>query len=164
MDDLGFSENDRKSTLQNIKDCASAAAIEKLDEKINLQDVVSINKNKDNVKHASSTKIEDIRKLNSKEKTYLTKIKLMPYGTLFDFIINQQRDKIRRKLSWFSPVSNKALFVSLLGNKPYEKSLNAIAIDLARNNILIVKIEEKRYFNKVLSGIFSKLKNVMSDK
>ena len=164
MDDLGFSENDRKSTLQNIKDCASAAAIEKLDEKINLQDVVSINKNKDNVKHASSKKIEDIRKLNSEEKTYLTKIKLMPYGTLFDFIINQQRDKIRRKLSWFSPVSNKALFVSLLGNKPYEKSLNAIAIDLARNNILIVKIEEKRYFNKVLSGIFSKLKNVMSDK
>ena len=160
MDDLGFSENDRKSTLQNIKDCAEAATVDKLDNKIKLKNVASINKSKDNVTKAASAKIEDIRELSSDEKTQLTKIKLMPYGTLFDFIINQQRDKIRRRLSWFSPVSNKALFVSLLGNKPYEKTLSAIAIDLARNNIIIVKVENKKYFNQVLKTIFSKLKGM----
>lgn len=163
MDDLGFSENDRKSTLQNVKDCAQAASVNKLDKDIELSHVVSINKNKAYVNKSTSTHIEEIRDLSSKEKTQLTKIKLMPYGTLFDFIINQQRDKIRRRLSWFSPVSNKALFVSLLGNKPYEKSLNAIAIDLARNNILVVKVKEKRYFNQVMKDIFLKLKGMIHD-
>ena len=162
MDDLGFSDNDRKATIQNIHECAQAASLNKLDKDIDMINVVSINKNKENFKKAASAKIEEIRELSSIEKTQLTKIRLMPYGTLFDFITNQQRDKIRRRLSWFSPVSNKALFVSLLGNKPFEQSLKAIAIDLARNNILIVKFEEKKYFNKVLKTVFSKLKAIVN--
>jgi hypothetical protein len=163
MDELGFSENDRTNTLNNIKECADAALNDKLDEDIKLQEVATINKNKKNIKKAGSAKIEDLRPLTDKEKTELTKIRLMPYGTLFDFITNQQRDKIRRKLSWFSPVSNKALFVSLLGNRPYEKSLNAIAIDIARNNIIIVKFEKERYFTRVLGSVFSKLKGLIGE-
>jgi hypothetical protein len=161
MDELGFSENDRNKTLNNIKECAQAATIGELEKDIVLEEVATINKNKKNVKKAGSVKIEELRPLTDLEKTELTKIRLMPYGTIFDFIINQQRDKIRRKLSWFSPVSNKALFVSLLGKKPYEKSLNAIAIDIARKNIIVVKEEKKKYFDKVLGDIFSKLKGMV---
>ena len=161
MNDLGFSENDRKKTLNNIKECAQAASENTLEADIELENVATINKNKKNVKTAGSAKIEELRDLTPLERTELTKIRLMPYGTLFDFITNQQRDKIRRKLSWFSPVSNKALFVSLLGSQPYEKSLNAIAIDLARKNIIVIKVEEKKYFEHVLGGIFSKLKNMV---
>jgi hypothetical protein len=158
MDELGFSENDRIKTINNIKECANAATEETLDKDIKLDEVATINKNKQNVKRAGSVKIEELRELTAKEKSELTKIRLLPYGTNFDFITNQQRDRIRRKLSWFSPVSNKALFVSLLGKQPYEKSLNAVAIDLARKNILIVKPEKKKYFDKVLGDIFTKLK------
>jgi hypothetical protein len=161
MDELGFSENDRTKTLSNIKDCANAAMTDDLTDDIKLQEVATINKDKKNIKKAGSVKIEELRPLTAKERTELTKIKLMPYGTLFDFITNQQRDKIRRKLSWFSPVSNKALFVSLLGNRPYERSLNAIAIDIARSNIIVVKIEKKKYFDKVLGDILSKLKGII---
>lgn len=160
MDELGFSENDRSRTLNNIKECADAASKGTLTKDIKLIEIPTINKNKANIKRAGSVKIEELRDLTEIEKTELTKIRLMPYGTLFDFIINQQRDKIRRKLSWFSPVSNKALFVTLLGNKPYEKSLNAIAIDIARKNIIIVKIEKKKYFDTVLKTIFTKLKTI----
>ena len=162
MDELGFSENDRTKTLNNIKDCTNAAMTGDLDKDIKLQEVATINKNKKNVKKAGSVKIEELRPLTSSEKTELTKIRLMPYGTLFDFITNQQRDKIRRKLSWFSPVSNKALFVSLLGNQPFEKTLNAIAIDINRKNIIVVKVEKKKYFDEVLVDIFSKLKGMIS--
>lgn len=161
MDELGFSENDRKKTLNNIKECANAAMTNNLDDDIKLQEVATINKDKKNVKKAGSVKLEELRPLTNREKTELTKVRLMPYGTIFDFIINQQRDKIRRKLSWFSPVSNKALFVSLLGNQPYERSLNAIAIDIARKNIIVVPIEEKKYFDNVLGNIFSKLKGLV---
>ena len=161
MDELGFSENDRTKTLNNIKECAQAATKNDLGKNIQLEEVTTINENKKNVKkEAGSVKIEELRSLTPIEKTELTKIRLMPYGTLFDFIINQQRDKVRRKLSWFSPISNKALFVSLLGKRPYEKSLNAIAIDIARKNIIVVKVEKKKYFNTILSGIFSKLKGL----
>jgi hypothetical protein len=161
MDELGFSENDRNKTLNNIKECAQAASTNDLKEDIKLEDVATINKNKKNIKRAGSVKIEELRPLTDLEKTELTKIRLMPYGSLFDFITNQQRDKIRRKLSWFSPVSNKALFVSMLGKQPYEKSLNAVAIDVARKNIIPVKIEKKKYFDTVLVDIFSKLKGIV---
>ncbi len=160
MDELGFSENDRSRTLNNIKECAEAASEGTLTEDIELTEVPTINKNKANIKRAGSVKLEELRELTEVEKTELTKIRLMPYGTLFDFIINQQRDKIRRKLSWFSPVSNKALFVTLLGSKPYEKSLNAIAIDIARKNIIVVKQEKKKYFDSVLKTIFNKLQSI----
>ena len=163
MDELGFSENDRTNTLNNIKECADAALNDKLDKDIKLQEVATINKNKKNIKKAGSAKIEDLRPLTDKEKSELTKIRLMSYGTLFDFITNQQRNKIRRKLSWFSPVSNKALFVSLLGNRPYEKSLNAIAIDIARNNIIVVKVEKEKYFSQVLGNVFSRLKGLIGE-
>lgn len=162
MDDLGFSENDRKMTIQNVKECAESAKLNKLTKDIDLSHVSSINKKTVKFDRSSSTKIEEKRELTSTEKSQLTKIKLTPYGTLFDFILNQQRDKIRRRLSWFSPVSNKALFVSLLGNQPYERSLDSLAIDLARNNIVIVKLEEKKYFNQVMKDIFSKLKGMVS--
>jgi hypothetical protein len=160
MDELGFSENDRSRTLNNIKECANAATAGTLTKDIKLSEVSTINKNKTNAKKAGSVKLEDLRDLTEEEKTELTKIRLMPYGTLFDFIINQQREKIRRKLSWFSPVSNKALFVTLMGSKPYERSLNAIAIDIARKNIIVVKEEKKRYFDSVLKTIFTKLQKI----
>ncbi len=162
MDELGFSENDRSRTLNNIKECANAATAGTLTKEIKLSEVATINKNKTNAKKAGSVKLEELRDLTEVEKAELTKIRLMPYGTLFDFIINQQRQKIRRKLSWFSPVSNKALFVTLMGSKPYEKSLNAIAIDLARKNIIVVKKEEKKYFDSVLRTIFKKLQTITS--
>ncbi len=162
MDELGFSDNDRSKTLNNIKECANAAMNDSLQEDIVLQEVPTINKNKQNIKKPGSSKIEDLRPLTDKEKSELTKIRLLPYGTIFDFITNQQRDKIRRRLSWFSPVSNKALFVSLLGKRPYEKSLNAVAIDLARKNIVIVRPVEKRYFKGVMSDVLSKLKGLIN--
>ncbi|MCF6287914.1 MAG: DUF1631 domain-containing protein [Proteobacteria bacterium] len=158
MDELGFSENDRSRTINNIKECAEAASNDTLEKDIELAEVATINKEKKNVKKAGSKRIEELRPLTDKEKHYLTKVKLMPYGSLFDFLINQQRDRIRRQLSWFSPVSNKALFVTILGKKPYEVSLNAIAIDLCRKNILIVKIKDSKYFETVLNNMFAKLK------
>jgi hypothetical protein len=161
MDELGFSENDRTNTLNNVKECANAASDETLDKDIKLEKVTSINKEKQNIKKAGSVKIEELRELTDIEKSELTKVRLLPYGTIFDFMINQQRETIRRKLSWFSPVSNKALFVSLLGKKPYEKSLNAVAIELARKNIIIVKVEKKKYFESVLGNIFTKLKDIV---
>ena len=106
-------------------------------------------------------KLEELRELTHEERMELTKIKLLPYGALFDFIINQQRETIRRKLSWFSPVSNRALFVSLLGNKPHDRTLNSLAIDINRKNIILVKLDEKKYFNKALESIFTKLRNLV---
>ena len=161
MDELGFSKNDRTNTINNINECTQAAINKIPEDKLNLVDIPSINKIRKKVNQSGTKKIEEIRKLSSKERTELTKFKLVPYGTFFDFIMNQQREKIRRKLSWFSPVSNKALFVSLLGNKPLEMSMNLVAIDLARKAILKVEIPDTNYFERTLSTIFSKLKGMI---
>lgn len=163
MDELGFSDNDRHKTINNFKECADKASKGHLDVNIELAEVASIQKGGVSKKEDSkpSSKIEELRELTHEERMELTKVKLLPYGSLFDFIINQQRDQVRRKLSWFSPVSNKALFVSLLGNKPHDRTLNSVAIDIHRKNIILVKLEQKKYFNKALSSIFDKLKSLV---
>lgn len=163
MDELGFSDNDRHHTINNFKECAYSASKKELTNDIQLDEIASIKKgdvaNEDPNKE--DVKLEELRELTHEERMELTKVKLLPYGTLFDFIINQQRDTVRRKLSWFSPVSNKALFVTLLGNKPHDRTLNSVAIDIHRKNIMIVKLDEKKYFNKALGNIFTKLKNMV---
>ena len=78
---------------------------------------------------------------------------------MFDFLKESQGEVIRRKLSWFSPLSNKALFVSLAGRKPYECSMNTVAIGIYNNDIIKVKVENKKYFNRFLSKLLEKLKN-----
>ena len=162
MDELGFSKIDRTKTLNNIKECTQAAINKTPEAEIPLEKVTSISKSTKPINKQGTKKIEEIRELTNKEKAELSKFKLVPYGTFFDFVMNQQRDKVRRKLSWFSPLSNRALFVSVLGNKPHEMSMNLIAIDIARKAIIQIDVQKTQYFEKTLKNIFAKLKGMMT--
>ena len=50
----------------------------------------------------------------------------MPYGTWIEFVTNQQGDVVRRRLSWYSPVTDKALFVNQRGQRVGEQSLDSV--------------------------------------
>jgi hypothetical protein len=154
MDDLGFSKNDRQTTIENFKECADSASKGK--DKVKLQNIPTIQpeQNKEHIEP-----IEKVDELSKQERIELTKFKLLPFGTMFDFLKESPDEIVRRKLSWFSPLSNKALFVSLVGRKPYECSMNTIAIGIHNQEIIKVTVEEKTYFNKFLSKLLEKLKS-----
>ena len=50
----------------------------------------------------------------------------MPFGSWIEFVTNQQGDVVRRRLSWYSPVTDNALFVNQRGQRVGEQSLDSL--------------------------------------
>ena len=165
MDQLGFSKRDRVSTKDNIHACFGWQESQDDDtgkpEKPVLKKILSIDEAvKSHEIESANKKIEEIRELNDDEKLIMEKVINMPYGSLFDFIINQQNEKLRRKLSWVSTMSETVLFVDLVGRHPHKMKLPRLAIDLVRKNIIRVELQQGGYFKNALSNIMSRLKKM----
>lgn len=96
--------------------------------------------------------------LTDKEKSMLTKIKQMPFGTWFDFVLNQQGQTARRKLSWFSPVTGRCLFVNARGAKAEERTLTQLARDLVRGNVTVYQEPDETMIDRAWRSIVTKLK------
>ncbi len=161
MDQLGFSAKDKQASLANLEKCAQWAqqTNEIPEPEPDYGEVSAFNPllNKRKAQQKKKT-IEELRPLNDEENAMLAKLRLLPFGSLFDFIQNQQMDKIRYKLSWLSPVSNKALFVTLTGNAPMERSLNSLAIDMVRGTVIYVKPITEGFFERTLKKIMESLR------
>ncbi|MCX7552458.1 DUF1631 family protein [Marinicella sp. S1101] len=164
MDELGFSKRDRISTKDNIHSCLGwqeSDEKEQQEVKPKLKKVLSIDEAvKSQEIESSNKKIEEIRELNDNEKLIMEQVINMPYGTMFDFVINQQKETLRRKLSWVSTMSETVLFVDLVGRHPHKMKLPRLAIDIHRNNIIKVEVQEGGYFRKALSNIMDRLKKM----
>lgn len=96
--------------------------------------------------------------LNDKEKTTLAKLRLTPFGTWFEFVQNQQGDVVRHKLSWFSPVTSRCLFVNHKGVKVEERSLYQLARDMVRGNARIYQPQKKPLFDRAMGKILDRLR------
>lgn len=96
--------------------------------------------------------------LNPKEAQMLERLKQMPFGTWFEFVINQQGDISRRKLSWFSPVTGRCLFLNSRGIKVAEKSLDELARDLIRGNAKLWEPAKETAIDRAWRSIKEKLK------
>src|SRR5690606_179083 len=55
--------------------------------------------------------------LSEKEQACYQQLRVLPFGTWFEFVRNQQGDVHRQRLSWYSPVTDNALFVNARGQK-----------------------------------------------
>jgi hypothetical protein len=98
--------------------------------------------------------------LTPDETIMLEKIKRIPFGTWFDVVINQQGVKARRKLSWFSTVSNRALFVNARGAKIEECSLESLARDMLRGNVSVVDQRRENFVDRAMGKITGFLRNL----
>ena len=54
----------------------------------------------------------------------MERIKQAPVGTWFEFVINPEGDRVRRRLSWLSTATGDALFVNKRGQKNAEYTLD----------------------------------------
>lgn len=75
-------------------------------------------------------------------------IRHLPFGTWFEFVQNQQGDAVRRRLSWFSPVTDNALFVNQRGQRVGEQSLDSLARMMARGQARVVVEERSRLVDR----------------
>ena len=98
------------------------------------------------------------KKLTEGEKRMLAKLRLMPFGTWFEFTLNQQGDVDRRKLSWFSPVTSRCLFVNHRGVKVDDRSLTQLARDMVRGNARVYEPPKRALFDRALDTILGRLR------
>lgn len=85
---------------------------------------------------------------NATEQAAYTRLRGLPFGTWFEFVTNQQGDLKRQRLSWYSPITERALFVNQRGHKAAEYSLDALSRLLAQGQARIVSEDRARLIDR----------------
>jgi hypothetical protein len=93
------------------------------------------------------------------EQSHYDQLRVMPYGTWIEFTTNQQGDMVRRRLSWYSPVTDRALFVNQRGQRVGEQSLDSVARMLARGQARIVVAERGRLIDRAWQATLNALRS-----
>ncbi len=86
-------------------------------------------------------------------------LRVMPFGSWIEFVTNQQGDVVRRRMSWFSPVTDNALFVNQRGQRVGEHSLDSLARMLVAGQARIVTAERGRLVDRAWQAAMSALRS-----
>jgi len=98
--------------------------------------------------------------LSDAEEKMLESLTHVPFGTWFEFAINQQGQRVRRKLSWFSPLTGHCLFVNQRGERARECTLDQLARDIVRDQANIVKPEQESMVDRAWKAIVTSLRHL----
>jgi hypothetical protein len=86
-------------------------------------------------------------------------LRQLPYGTWIEFTTNQQGDTVRRRLSWYSPVTDNALFVNQRGQRVGEQSLDSLARLVAHGQARVVTVERARLVDRAWHSTLNALRS-----
>ncbi len=93
------------------------------------------------------------------EQARYEQLRVMPFGTWIEFTTNQQGDVVRRRLSWFSPVTDNALFVNQRGQRVGEHSLDSLARMVAAGQARIVTAARGHLVDRAWQAAVSALRS-----
>lgn len=94
----------------------------------------------------------DISRLNDKEKTLVEKLRLMEFGTWFEY-----RDGHREKVAWFNPNTLQFLFVDQGGKRSGMKTGNELAKAMLNGELRILGTSVKPLVERTMETIFGDL-------
>lgn len=110
----------------------------------------------DEVKAAGGTRQPP---LNAAEKACLDQIKALPFGSWMEFIINQQGEFVRRRMSWYSTLTGHAVFVNARGQRVGDHTLDALARMMAQGQVRPMESEKGNLIDRAWGAIVSALKS-----
>ncbi len=96
--------------------------------------------------------------LTSIEGRSLDELKQLPFGTWLEFTINQQGQKVARKLSWYAPASGHCLLVNARGAATSERTLEQIARLMARGQVRLLPPQDKGMIDRAWDALVSGLR------
>jgi hypothetical protein len=94
------------------------------------------------------------------EQAQYERVRTLPFGTWIEFVVNQQGDVVRRRLSWYSTVTGHALFVNLRGQRAGEQSLDSLARTIARGQARVVTVERARPVDRAWQATLNALRGL----
>ena len=97
--------------------------------------------------------------LTSAEEAQMERIQQAAIGTWFEFVINPQGDRVRRRLSWLSTATGDALFVNKRGQKNAEYTLDSLARLMAKGQVAIVEEEKTSAIDRAWENVLNALRS-----
>jgi hypothetical protein len=97
--------------------------------------------------------------LSPEEQMRLEQIRHLPFGTWFEFVLNQQGEKVRRRLSWFSTVTGHVLFVNHRGQKVGEHTLEGLAKAMVQGQVKVVEEEKGTLIDRAWNTVMNALRS-----
>ena len=95
--------------------------------------------------------------LTPSEKRALETLTKLPFGSWLEFTVNQQGQKVARKLAWYAPSSGRCLLVNARGTAAPERTLDQIARQMARGQVRPMPRQDggmiDRAWNALLAGL-----------
>jgi len=105
-------------------------------------------------------KAVETRPLSAEEQRVLDRLRSVPFGTWFEFTVNQQGEKARRRLSWFSTLTGRCLFVNQRGVRAADSTLEQLAREIARGRASVVEAHKDSLIDRAWSAIRNTLKGL----
>lgn len=103
--------------------------------------------------------------LTPSERKALDTLKGLPFGSWLEFTVNQQGQRVARKLAWFAPTSGRCLLVNARGAAAPERTLDQVARMMARGQARLMPPQDggmlDRAWNALVAGLrkFSRSKD-----
>lgn len=97
-----------------------------------------------------------------KELEMLQKLETIKCGTWFEYLIKGRRGKRRIKLSWYSPVTKKYMFVDHNGIQAMIISAHALVQDLCEENARILGCTQILFVSQAYRAIKDKLQQTLN--
>ncbi len=94
------------------------------------------------------------------EEEHYRQLRTLPFGTWFEFVTNQQGDARRQRLSWYSLITDHALFVNQRGQKVAELSLDALSRLMAQGQARIVTEDKGRLIDRAWQATIRTLRSL----
>ncbi len=96
--------------------------------------------------------------LTPTERKALETLKTLPFGSWLEFTVNQQGQKVARKLAWYAPSSGRCLLVNARGAAAPERSLEQIARMMARGQIHLLPPQDSGMFDRAWNALLAGLR------
>lgn len=96
---------------------------------------------------------------DEREEACYQQLLQLPFGTWFEFVLNQQGDVVRRRLAWFSSITGHMLFVNQRGQRVDEQTLDGLARAMAKDQARIVTATRGRLIDRAWQATLAALRN-----
>jgi Protein of unknown function (DUF1631) len=93
----------------------------------------------------------------TERKSLATLIKL-PFGSWLEFTINQQGQKVARKLAWYTPISGRCLLINARGAAAPERMLDQVARLMARGQVCLLPPQDNGMIDRAWSALVAGLR------
>lgn len=98
---------------------------------------------------------------NALEQECYEYLRNLPFGSWLDFVMNQQGEVERRRFSWYSSVTDRALFVNRRGQRVGEIPMDALARLMAQRQLKVVDDQQLRLVDRAFRSTIDRLKQAL---